>query len=83
MCLTCHAPKTAVYSPLWAPEMQIVWLFSSADVEESALFQFFLMICSLNYLADVHLFVDPSRASFVPPGLCGDVLNTEYLHGWR
>lgn len=30
MCLTCHAPKTAVYSPLWAPEMQIVWLYPSA-----------------------------------------------------
>lgn len=30
MCLTCHAQKTAVYSPLWAPEMQIVWLYPSA-----------------------------------------------------
>lgn len=27
MCLTCHAPKTAVYFPLRAPEMQIAACF--------------------------------------------------------
>lgn len=56
MCLTRHAPETALYSPLWAPEMQILRLFlCNMPRRLFSYFNVLPMICSLNYVADVHL----------------------------
>lgn len=56
MWLTRHAPKNAVYSLLWASEMQTVWVFPAVCLQICFVLVF-LMICSVNYLAHVHLFV--------------------------